>query len=225
MLRLSISAVAGFLQGEVSNLSLDVTRNSFWIWETCWAASSRYRCVLEKCSTLIFADESVLLWSISTLKTLVSKWICPPVHLPLWTPCHCKTGDVVLWPRISITYLWAPQADGTLNTSQNVTCRYFNILNVVKNRIFVNSCLGDRGEQRSLLFVYECTAAAGRSLFTVDKGAEENRGCCLHRGGGLCLHLQGIGNPKIIHRSCRLHHGQLQQKEFPYLPKRSSQSV
>lgn len=89
----------------------------------------------------------------------------------------------------------------------------------------MNSCMRERGEQRPLLFFYECIAAAGRSLFTVDKGAEENRGCCLQRGGGLCLHLQGIGNPEIIHCSCKLHHGQLQQKEFSYLPKRSSLSV
>ena len=55
-------------------------------------------------------------------------------------------------------------------------CRYFNILNTVKSRTFVSSCLGDRGEWRPLPYFYEYIAAAGRSLFTVDKGAEENKG-------------------------------------------------
>lgn len=34
-----------------------------------------------------------------------------------------------------------------------LTCRYFNILNIVKSRTFVNSCLGDRGEWSPLLFL------------------------------------------------------------------------
>lgn len=39
--------------------------NSFWMWETYSAASFRYRCVLAKCSTMVFFDDSVILWSIS----------------------------------------------------------------------------------------------------------------------------------------------------------------
>jgi len=61
---------------------------------------------------------------------------------------------------------------------------------------------------------YEYIAAAGRSPFTADKGAEENRGCHLQRGGGLYLHQPGFGNPEITHHSCKVHHGHLQQKVF-----------
>lgn len=44
----------------------------------------------------------------------------------------------------------APTSSG-FSASDNM-CRYFNILNTVKSRTFVNSCLGDRGEWRPLPF-------------------------------------------------------------------------
>lgn len=120
-----------------------------------------------------------------------------------------------------------PWAEGVLDLQHLTKCS-LQVLQHSEHSKKEDICEQLRGGQRWLeTFApfYEYIAAAGRSLFAVDKGAEENRGCCLHRGGGLCLHLQGTGNPKIIHHSCKLHHGQLQQKESSYLPKRLSQSV
>lgn len=61
------------------------------------------------------------------------------MRCPLTTYCHC----LPLSHELKVFLI--------LSTSQNVPCRYFYVLSIVRNRIFVNSCLGDRGDWRSLL--------------------------------------------------------------------------
>ena len=61
------------------------------------------------------------------------------MRCPLAMYCHCSP----LSHELKVFLIF--------NTSQNVPCRYFNILSIVRKRIFVNSCVGDRGDWRPLL--------------------------------------------------------------------------
>lgn len=151
-------------------------------------------------------------------KLLGYKWICLLVQLP-------RSSPTCAGPRL-VGHTQPPWASDPTSWRYSgfSAWQHVQILQYTENSKEQDICEQLPGRQRWVeTFAFFLWAYC--SCWLVSVHSWQNSRGKQRRRGGLCLHLQGIGNPEIIHCSCKLHHGQLQQEEFSYLPKRSPQSV
>lgn len=118
-------------------------------------------------------------------KLLGYKWICLLVQLPLSSPTYAG-------PRL-VGHVQPPCASGPCQLWILSIRQHVQVLQYTEHSKEQDVCEQLPGRQRwveTFAFFYEHIAAAGRSLFTVDKTTEENKGgeeacVCICKGLGV----------------------------------------